>query len=62
MWLTGTLAVIVNEVTNKGSDRSRVPDSGDCAACTSRTRCTAGKKKRIRRWEHEAVLNAFASE
>ena len=29
-----------------------------CGACTSRPLCTAGKKKRIQRWEHEAVLDA----
>jgi hypothetical protein len=28
-----------------------------CGACTSRPLCTAGKEKRIRRWEHEAVLD-----
>lgn len=29
-----------------------------CSACPSRPLCTAGKEKRIRRWEHEAVLDA----
>ncbi|MBE7183823.1 MAG: IS1182 family transposase [Methylobacterium mesophilicum] len=28
-----------------------------CSACSSRPSCTAGKEKRIRRWEHEAVLD-----
>lgn len=28
-----------------------------CGACASRYLCTAGKEKRIRRWEHEAVLD-----
>ena len=28
-----------------------------CGACPSRPLCTAGKEKRIRRWEHEAVLD-----
>lgn len=28
-----------------------------CSACPSRPLCTAGKEKRIRRWEHEAVLD-----
>ncbi len=27
--------------------------------CTSRPLCTAGKEKRIRQWEHEAVLDAM---
>jgi transposase len=30
-----------------------------CGACSSRSSCTAGKEKRIRRWEHEAVLDAM---
>jgi len=30
-----------------------------CSACPSRPLCTAGKEKRIRRWEHEAVLDAM---
>jgi transposase len=30
-----------------------------CSACASRPLCTAGKEKRIRRWEHEAVLDAM---
>jgi hypothetical protein len=28
-----------------------------CSPCPSRSPCTAGKQKRIRRWEHEAVLD-----
>ncbi len=28
-----------------------------CGACAFRPLCTAGKEKRIRRWEHEAVLD-----
>ena len=30
-----------------------------CGACASRPLCTAGKEKRIRRWEHDAVLDAM---
>jgi transposase len=30
-----------------------------CDACASRPRCTSGREKRIRRWEHEAVLDAM---
>src|SRR5690554_536724 len=30
-----------------------------CGACASRPLCTAGKEKRIRRWEHETVLDAM---
>jgi transposase len=28
-----------------------------CKACTVRARCTAGKERRIRRWEEEAILD-----
>lgn len=28
-----------------------------CQGCSSRAQCTTGKEKRIRRWEHEAVLD-----
>lgn len=27
-----------------------------CAGCTLRSKCTTGKERRVRRWEHEAVL------
>jgi len=30
-----------------------------CGVCPSRPLCTAGKEKRIRRWEHEAALDAM---
>ena len=28
-----------------------------CGTCPARPQCTVGKEKRIRRWEHEAVLD-----
>ena len=31
--------------------------SGACADCTIKDRCTTGKERRIRRWEHEDVLD-----
>ena len=31
--------------------------SGVCADCTIKERCTTGKERRIRRWEHEDVLD-----
>ncbi len=30
-----------------------------CPACELKPRCTSGKERRIRRWEHEAVLDAM---
>jgi transposase len=33
--------------------------SSNCASCTIKGRCTSGKQRRIRRWEHEAVIDAM---
>ena len=30
-----------------------------CQACAARARCTTGRERRIRRWEHEGVLDAM---
>ncbi|MES2674351.1 MAG: IS1182 family transposase [Pseudomonadota bacterium] len=32
--------------------------SSNCQSCALKKQCTAGKQRRIRRWEHEAVLEA----
>jgi hypothetical protein len=29
-----------------------------CADCSIKRRCTTGKERRIKRWEHEAVIEA----
>ena len=29
-----------------------------CAECPLKTQCTTGKERRIKRWEHEAVIDA----
>jgi transposase len=31
-----------------------------CAGCPLKERCTTGQERRVRRWEHEAVLDALA--
>jgi transposase len=31
----------------------------DCTACAIKARCTTGKERRVRRWEHEDVLDAM---
>ncbi len=31
-----------------------------CADCALKQKCTTGKQRRVRRWEHEAVLEAMA--
>ena len=31
----------------------------DCTSCAIKAQCTTGKERRVRRWEHEAVLDAM---
>ena len=33
--------------------------TGGCAGCALKAQCTAGKDRRIKRWEHEAVIDAM---
>ena len=33
--------------------------SSNCAACAIKPQCTTGKERRIKRWEHEAVIDAM---
>lgn len=33
--------------------------SGGCPDCTIRSRCTASKYRRVRRWKHEDVIDAM---
>jgi hypothetical protein len=30
-----------------------------CAGCSPKSRCTSGKERRIKRWQHEAVIDAM---
>ena len=30
-----------------------------CAGCPLKSQCTSGKERRIKRWEHEAVIDAM---
>ena len=30
-----------------------------CGQCALKTQCTTGKERRVRRWEHEGVLDAM---
>ena len=30
-----------------------------CAGCPLKSRCTSGKERRIKRWEHEVVIDAM---
>jgi transposase len=34
-------------------------DTAACSTCTIKTQCTRGKERRIKRWEHEGVLDAM---
>ena len=33
--------------------------SSNCGGCALKSRCTTGKERRIKRWEHEAVIDAM---
>jgi transposase len=33
--------------------------SSNCAGCALKARCTTGRERRVRRWEHEAVIDAM---
>ena len=33
--------------------------TSNCAGCALNAQCTTGKERRIRRWEHEAVIDAM---
>jgi transposase len=33
--------------------------TSNCAGCPLKAQCTSGKERRVRRWEHEAVLDAM---
>ena len=33
--------------------------SSQCAACPMKAQCTPGKERRVRRWEHEALIDAM---
>jgi hypothetical protein len=33
-----------------------------CSGCALKAQCTTGKERRIRRWEHEAVLDAMEAQ
>ncbi|QEA17042.1 transposase [Novosphingobium ginsenosidimutans] len=43
--------------------RSRIRDEGywssNCQTCALHDQCTTGKERRVRRWEHEAVVEAM---
>jgi transposase len=39
--------------------RIRVYWTSGCGSCSMRTGCTTGKERRVRRWEHEHVLEAM---
>src|SRR5918998_1640267 len=44
---------------NEGGQAIRLYWTGGCAACSLRVHCTTGKERRVRRWEHEHVLEAM---
>ena len=46
-----------NSVENEMMLRSYWTDA--CSGCAIKSDCTTGKERRIKRWEHEAVLDAM---
>jgi transposase len=45
---------------NEDGETIRLYWASTCGACAMKTRCTTGKERRVRRWEHEPVLEAMA--
>ena len=51
--LTNRFSVVENEM------KLHVYISSACRSCTQRAECTTGKERRIKRWEHEEVLEVM---
>ncbi|HEX5262162.1 MAG TPA: IS1182 family transposase [Phenylobacterium sp.] len=43
----------------KGMTMHSYWDQASCQACALKPKCTTGKERRVRRWEHEAVIDAI---
>jgi transposase len=43
----------------KGMTMHSYWDQATCQACVLKPKCTTGKERRVRRWEHEAVIDAM---
>ena len=48
--------------TEDKGKKMRVYMTRHCAACPLKAKCTTGKERRIKRWEHEHVLEAAAAD
>jgi transposase len=48
--------------TEDKGKKMRVYMTGHCATCPLKAKCTTGKQRRIKRWEHEHVLEAAAAD
>jgi hypothetical protein len=48
--------------TEEKGKKLRVYMSYQCTACPLKAKCTTGKERRIRRWEHEHILETAAAE
>ena len=48
--------------TKEGGKQMRVYITYQCGSCPLQSKCTPAKERRIRRWEHEEVLEAAAAE
>lgn len=45
--------------TERGEQQRYYANAAACAACPLRAQCTSGKHRRIKRWEHEDLLEAM---
>lgn len=52
----GNRAIHRFDTEERNSLKTRVYGSSDCPGCAMRGQCTTSDYRRIRRWEHEAVL------
>src|SRR5438132_1681502 len=49
--------IVAHEVTNVGTDRSQLATKA-CRTCPLKDQCTTSNERRIKRWEHEHVVEA----
>ena len=53
-------ALTHRSTANEDGQAIRLYWTNHCGACELKTRCTTGNQRRVRRWEHEHVLEAMA--
>jgi hypothetical protein len=51
--------LIYRYTANEGGQAIRLYWTSTCGVCALKAHCTTGKERRVRRWEHEHVLDAM---